>query len=973
MVNTNWALSTIPAVMAMIVAGGSGNVPLTVGAGVAAGIGSLGVLAIKGQSVQGRINQYVVLLSEKEEQIKRQKAPEFSKGNLTDLQQQFKDLRTEKEKVQKEINDLQVYIGEKSGELASIRSAYKENKKYLDQLYLEKQEIENAVARLRESNPNLEDRVRLTQEFEKLSLETGQLKGLKEALSIEVTKLKEEEKQFNQVTGELTVKAEQLAFLNQQLKILAEKNKELELQETKLKIDIKELESVKVSYDKSQTERDNLQSVINQLTPQVQSLQLQRDEILNTIRQHEGDYQKVLSQKDELTELKDELLKKNNDINNLQVNIGQKSGELAVVEATYKENKISLDNLIEQKQEIENTIAALRQSNPNLEDKVRLSLEIEKNLVEASQLEGRKEALSIEVNRLKEEERQFIQAIGALSIKSEELASINQQIEILARRKEELELQENKLKDNINEFEQRENNLKNNIKELESVRVSYDRLQAERDNLQSNINQLTPQVQAIQLQKEEILNTIKAHQVDYQIVLKEKQELAGLKDDLRKRKHDLNILIQREINLDQLIIELEGKEQILKVNLNKLEDKLSSLKDEIQQYQETANKALEPLLKPALWTRLPGVKRAPQDENIFLKGFQESLAGQGFLFPTRIIKAFHTSLKVQDISALAILAGISGTGKSELPRRYAAYIGAQMLDLAVQPRWDSPQDLLGFYNYIEKKYKPTELMRGIYQYQKLEGLEDRIVLVLLDEMNLARIEYYFSEFLSKLEIRRSKDAYLELEVGSLSLAENERRVKIPKEFLFVGTMNEDETTQSLSDKVLDRSNVMTFGKPTNLKLREQRGNIPAIVNQNEYISYSNFQSWAKSPDTDSHTVQEITDKINKANSIMKDIGHEFGHRVYQAIVSYVVNYPEVDNDEKTRNQALADQFAQKLLPKLRGVLIDEKRKELDQLSELIKRIGDEPLTKAFEVAKEGSFGQFQWRGMIYPDDQENNV
>ena len=60
-------------------------------------------------------------------------------------------------------------------------------------------------------------------------------------------------------------------------------------------------------------------------------------------------------------------------------------------------------------------------------------------------------------------------------------------------------------------------------------------------------------------------------------------------------------------------------------------------------------------------------------------------------------------MKVQNISALVVLAGISGTGKSELPQKYPDYTGAQLLTLAVQPRWDSPQDLQGFYNYVEKK------------------------------------------------------------------------------------------------------------------------------------------------------------------------------------------------------------------------------------------------------------------------------
>ncbi|WP_339378456.1 hypothetical protein [Calothrix sp. NIES-2100] len=77
----------------------------------------------------------------------------------------------------------------------------------------------------------------------------------------------------------------------------------------------------------------------------------------------------------------------------------------------------------------------------------------------------------------------------------------------------------------------------------------------------------------------------------------------------------------------------------------------------------------------------------------------------------------------------------------------------------MQPRCNSPQDLQGFYNYVEKKFKPTDLMRGLYQYNHDSAMQDRIVIMLLDEMNLARVEYYFSEFLSKLETRRSYQTY----------------------------------------------------------------------------------------------------------------------------------------------------------------------------------------------------------------------
>jgi len=151
------------------------------------------------------------------------------------------------------------------------------------------------------------------------------------------------------------------------------------------------------------------------------------------------------------------------------------------------------------------------------------------------------------------------------------------------------------------------------------------------------------------------------------------------------------------------------------------------------------------------------------DEIQSLDRVEKHLAPLNLRFNPRVIKRFHTCLKTSRISPLTVLAGISGTGKSLLPQRYAEAMGIHFLKLAVQPRWDSPQDLLGFYNYLEKRYKATDLARALVRMDEHTDLtdlmnaesstSDRVLLVLLDEMNLARVEYYFSEFLSRLEGR----------------------------------------------------------------------------------------------------------------------------------------------------------------------------------------------------------------------------
>jgi hypothetical protein len=165
--------------------------------------------------------------------------------------------------------------------------------------------------------------------------------------------------------------------------------------------------------------------------------------------------------------------------------------------------------------------------------------------------------------------------------------------------------------------------------------------------------------------------------------------------------------------------------------------------------------------------------------------------------------------------------------------------------------------------------------------------------------------------------------------------------------------------------VLDRANVLTFGRPPELKLRGSKQSKPAIPT--EYLPWDAFQGWTKEPSPD--LVEKVKHYVDEANDIMESLGRPFAHRVFQAFTKYVCNYPNVDRNE-VRNQAIADQFGQKLLPKLRGVMVEEKnvKEALDKMESLLSQLNDEPLNRAFKKAREGQYGQFQWKGMVYPQD-----
>jgi hypothetical protein len=618
----------------------------------------------------------------------------------------------------------------------------------------------------------------------------------------------------------------------------------------------------------------------------------------------------------------------------------------AELEDLQQRRDLLQENILEQKhieEELNSRIQGIKQDFPNLDELERRQQKLSELKTYINQAQGQLNTIQQQIHE-KEKQRDHLQDISNQFLqKQAAVQELKEQLQVLNQQATELEL----------------------------FRSTYDALQREATQLETKKQQLQVEIPRIEQERDRLLAEILTEEAKAQEVDNLRIEIIKLKGELRNKVSELNSFKREidslELEKNELEIDIQTKEQKIK----QLEQKSKEIKAEIdrakkerKEIEESVEYALQGLRqKIDLWAKTP---RKFASEAAFLTAFKQYLNAKGLVFPERVINAFHTSLKVQDISALVILAGISGTGKSELPQAYADFIGAPLVMLPVQPRWDSPQDLQGFYNYIEKKYKPTDLMRYLYQHQHQASLRGRIVLVLLDEMNLARVEYYFSDFLSKLETRRNKKTYLQIDVNIANLKDEEKNIIIPNEFLFVGTMNEDETTQSLSDKVLDRANVLTFGRPPELKLRGRRQEFISLPT--EYLSWEDFQDWTTEPSD--HLMSQVKDYVDRANEIMEAFGRPFAHRVFQAFTKYVCNYPNAEQDEVVMKQAIADQFGQKILPKLRGVMVDETevRENLDKMQFLLAELGDEALNAAFEKARIGQYGQFQWKGMVYSQD-----
>ena len=194
---------------------------------------------------------------------------------------------------------------------------------------------------------------------------------------------------------------------------------------------------------------------------------------------------------------------------------------------------------------------------------------------------------------------------------------------------------------------------------------------------------------------------------------------------------------------------------------------------------------------------------------------------KGFFFSKEVLSRYYLSLKAKPF---VILSGISGTGKTKIAQLFADYICQEdekdeakkrVAFIPVRPDWMDNKGLFGYYNILDEKYHSTKVLDLLLEAQEHPG---KPYFVILDEMNLAKVEHYFSDFLSVLESRTPVNPHGEaIQLHSQERAEaldGHRRIPgslhVPSNVFFAGTVNVDESTYMFSPKVLDRANVIEF-------------------------------------------------------------------------------------------------------------------------------------------------------------------
>lgn len=327
---------------------------------------------------------------------------------------------------------------------------------------------------------------------------------------------------------------------------------------------------------------------------------------------------------------------------------------------------------------------------------------------------------------------------------------------------------------------------------------------------------------------------------------------------------------------------------------------------------------------------------------------------KGYQFPNYVIAQFYTALKTK---GFVILSGLSGSGKTKIALEFAKLLGDDTyIFLSVRPDWRDSKPLLGYYNPLDKRYYKTFLLelilRAIEDYKQNKE-KATPYFIILDEMNLAHVEYYFADFLSVLESGRDKDGFTR---ESIKLHDEDKvvekqgipkEIKLPPNLYIIGTVNIDETTYMFSPKVLDRAFTIEFHDvdlnnyppemdPTNVDFSNLRDLIiDDLRNNGNFLTYADKEI-AKEAVQELRSLQywQILQNLKK---MLEPYDMHFGYRVVDEIALFFKNAKEsqekrlisFESDDEIFDLALL----MKILPKFHG-----NRKKLEEPLKEILRI-----------------------------------
>ena len=269
---------------------------------------------------------------------------------------------------------------------------------------------------------------------------------------------------------------------------------------------------------------------------------------------------------------------------------------------------------------------------------------------------------------------------------------------------------------------------------------------------------------------------------------------------------------------------------------------------------------------------------------------------------------------------LIVLQGISGTGKTSLAYAFGKFVCNPSVITPVQPSWRDRSELFGYFNEFTKKYNETELLRAMYEARYNEN----VYLVILDEMNIARVEYYFAEMLSILEMPRQEEWIVDLVPSQWKndpkLLEH-GKFTIPPNMWYCGTINNDDSTFAVTDKVYDRAMPINID---NKGVAFDAPDTPPVV-----INYHHFEDILNKAKADNPVSADLLDKLALLDDyVINHFRVAFGNRIMKQIKDYVPAYVGTGG---TEIDGLDYILARKVLRKFEALNLSYIRDEIDGL------------------------------------------
>ncbi len=323
----------------------------------------------------------------------------------------------------------------------------------------------------------------------------------------------------------------------------------------------------------------------------------------------------------------------------------------------------------------------------------------------------------------------------------------------------------------------------------------------------------------------------------------------------------------------------------------------------------------------------------------FTEGYRMFAASQlGLYYTPEIVRRFVAGMAA---SKLLILEGISGTGKTSLPYSFSRYMDNPATIISVQPSFRDRSELLGYFNEFSKKFNETEFLRALYE----ANYNQTPTLIVLDEMNLARIEYYFAEMLSVLEMPSKDEWILDLVPtawkGDPYKMDN-GKIHVADSTWFIGTANNDDSTFTITDKVYDRA--------MPIELNERADEFECEMYPSCDVTAEHLEYMFQKAKEDYPISEELMEKMQKLDSyLITRFKLAFGNRIMKQLYDFIPVYVACGGTELGGMDYI---IARKVLKKFESMNVSFVRDEITGLISYIdKTFGEDGMPDSKEYLR----------------------